>query len=218
MKLGILNTAVVVLAKHHNPTILHPSFLTSQDIVPSDWELAEPPVCTPVFAVVKYKNGIVFNVGERNFQVTDNQGGDDYEKSQVADLALKYTTVLPHVHYSAIGINFGGFIECVGPEKIVLDRFLKEGPADLDGNRPTALGLRLVYMLEDTRLKLSVEAGTIKLANGEKERNGVLVNGNFHTELKQEDRIDQLEKVTEFFPARCGEFSAVVRSLFQLEE
>ena len=100
----------------------------------------------------------------------------------------------------------------------MLDRFLKEGPADLDGNRPTALGLRFVYTLEDTRLKLSVEAGKIKLAGGEEERNGILVNGNFHTDLRQEERIAQLGKATRFFPARCGEFSAVVRSLFQLEE
>jgi hypothetical protein len=39
MKLEIVNTSVVVLAAEHNPTILHPAFLSAQEIVPEGWEL-----------------------------------------------------------------------------------------------------------------------------------------------------------------------------------
>ena len=52
MGLAVLNRAVVVLAREHNPTILHPSFLGAQGIVPKDWQLAEPPMCTPPLSMV----------------------------------------------------------------------------------------------------------------------------------------------------------------------
>jgi hypothetical protein len=218
VKLDILNTSVVVLAKHHNPTILHPSFLASESIVPSDWETVET-VCTPVFAIVRYKNGIVFNVEENKFQVTDNKIKDDLRKSQVSDLACKYAEKLPHVHYNAVGVNFNGFIECAESDSTVIRQFLKRNSANFNGGSPQALGLRLVYNLPDARLRLSLDGGKVN-AGTEKERSGILVNANYHMDLpdsNRENRIKGIQKATSLFTQHYDNFIKVTGSIFPLE-
>src|SRR4051794_1104305 len=85
MKLEWLKASVVVAAREHNPTILHPAFLVAQEIVPPDWELAKDPICTPAFAIVTYRNGITFSVEGSRFQVSDTKLRIDLAKSPVAE-------------------------------------------------------------------------------------------------------------------------------------
>ena len=218
MKLEILNTSVVVSAKQHNPTILHPSFLSSQGIVPSDWEVAEPPVSTPVFGMVKYKNGIVFNVMENRFQVTKEELKNDVGECQVPALACKYVQKLPHVKYEAVGINFKGFIECADPETLVMDRFLKPGIADFNGAHPKASGFRFVYQLDDVRLRLSFDPGKVKRAEGENERNGILIDANYHMDLAGHNIHQEIEKATSLYSVHYNHFIKAIRSILALED
>lgn len=218
MKLEILNTSVVVSAKQHNPTILHPSFLSSQGIVPSDWEVAEPPVSTPVFGMVKYKNGIVFNVMENRFQVGQEELKNDVEECQVPALACKYVQKLPHVKYEAVGINFKGFIECADSEKIVMNRFLKPGIASFNGVNPKASGLSFVYHLDDVRLRLSFDSGKVKHAENEKERNGILIDANFHMDLAGQNINQEIERATSFYSVHYSHFIKAIRSILALKD
>jgi hypothetical protein len=218
MKLEILNTSVVVLAKHHNPTILHPSFLASEGIVPSDWEVAEPPVSTPVFAMVKYKNGILFNVGENKFQVSQNDVEDEADKSLVPKLVCKYVQKLPHVKYQAVGINFKGFIERAEPELLIMARFLKPRIADLNGTHPEASGFRFVYRLDDVRLRLSLDSGKVKRGGSEKEHNGILIDANYHMDLAGHKISKEIEDATSLYPAHYSHFLNATRSILALED
>ena len=218
MKLEILNTTVVVLAKHHNPTILHPSFLASEGIVPQDWETSELPVSTPVFAMVKYKNGIVFNVDENRFQVIKEELKNDVGKSQVPMLVCKYVKKLPHVKYQAVGINFKGFIECDNPETLVMDRFLKAGIADFNGTRPEASGFRFVYRLGDIRLRLSFDSGKVKRAKSENERTGILIDANYHLDLAGDNIYQEIEKATSLYSVQYNHFIKAVRNILALED
>jgi len=219
VKLEILNSSVVVLAKHHNPTILHPSFLSSEGIVPSDWEIAEPPVSTPVFAMVKYKNGIILSVEENRFQVRREEMQEDVEKSQLPVLACKYVQKLPHVKYQAVGINFKGFIECDTPEALVMDRFLKPGIANFNDTHPEASGFRFVYKLDDVRLRLSFDSGKIKRADSENERSGILIDANYHMDLAGHDNINrQIEKATSLYSGHYNHFNKATGSILSLED
>ena len=49
---------IVIVAENHNPTILNPDFLKFNDIVPKEWDMGQPPLCTPPISQVEYKNGI----------------------------------------------------------------------------------------------------------------------------------------------------------------
>src|SRR5262245_32465278 len=139
MKFVAQNTSVVIVADMHNPTILHPFFLASQEIVPADWPLSELPVCTPAIAAVKYQNGIVLNVDPKKVTVRDNAPTPE---SPIPSIASKYVEALPHVHYSAVGLNISGYAENSNPEHWVIERFLKDGPGNNELLRPNAVGIK----------------------------------------------------------------------------
>ena len=145
MKLEIVNASVVVTATQHNPSILHPSFLTSQDIVEADWVLAEQPICTPPLAIVKFKNGIVFTAQPEQLQVTDNLLDEDVASSVVSELVERYVRTLPHVQYSAVGVNFKAFVEVVDAATFLIERFLKNG--SLEQWRVTNTSVRHTFCL-----------------------------------------------------------------------
>lgn len=49
---------IVIAVRQQNPSILTADFLKYTGIIPSDWELARPPVLTNTAAQVVYQNGV----------------------------------------------------------------------------------------------------------------------------------------------------------------
>ena len=64
------SVSVVVTAEFHNPSILNPDFLTSNEIVPPDWTVTEA-VTTPPVSMVRYDNAIQWIVDQSNLTVTE---------------------------------------------------------------------------------------------------------------------------------------------------
>jgi len=216
MKMDLLYTSVVVLAKNHNPTILHPAFLSSQNIVPGDWE-AEQPISTPVFSSVRYANGLVFVVEDTKFQLTNNEPADDPERCPVPDLATKYVRALPHVHYTAVGINVSGVIECPEPDTVLQKRFLKAGPWNKEPLRPQGFAVRFAYPVgEDVRLTLSLDGGKAVQANTQTERIGLLVNANYHTGVAAEGALEGTVAAIGKYAERRRHFETVVGKILAL--
>ncbi|MFH1919473.1 MAG: hypothetical protein ABIP48_06255, partial [Planctomycetota bacterium] len=181
MELELLNTMVVVLAQSHNPTILHPAFLTAQGIVPEDWELAEEPLSTPAFSLAKYTNGISFNVDGSRFIVTEEKPAGNPGESTIPGLAIAYVEKLPHVRYKAVGVNFNGYCLRQAPEQFLIERFLKGGPWNNEAQPMKALGARFMYHVEDASLRIGVDGGQVN--RDDKSEPAVILNGNFHSDL-----------------------------------
>ena len=211
MEIKKLNVSVVVLAMDHNPTILHPSFLESQGIVPKDWQLAEPPICTPPLSVVKYKNGINFSVESRKFQVVQAPPPDKLEDSEVPVVAIKYVEKLPYVRYTAVGINMVALIKDPEPEKTLINKFLVVEKCSVGGLNLESASLRLVYPMEKGRLNLSCEPGTIE----SEQLKGIVVNANYHTDCPGSNPVQELKEIVFKFPDRCKHFEkTVLKKLF----
>jgi len=216
MQLQVIKTSVVVLASGHNPSILHPAFLTSQKIVPEDWQLSEPPLSTPAFSVVKFQNGFVFVVESQKFEVADNNVQDPLQ-SEAPILALKYIKALPHVAYSAVGINLIGFVEYPDASAFVKERFLRKGPWNDEAINPTSVGLRLIYPYEQAVLHLSINAGRAKIAKAA-EKIGILIDGNYHVDLTTAAPLEEAEASTSRFKEFCGHYLKYVKIIVGLEE
>ena len=112
MSRKLLQFSIVVLATDHNPTILNPDFLRLQEIVPADWgwDLASPPITTPPFATVQYESGVSISVESNKLQVADNKITEPTE-SKIIAMVKRYVAVIPHVRYTAVGINFRSAVE-----------------------------------------------------------------------------------------------------------
>ena len=204
-----------MLAKAHNPTILHPAFLSTQGIVPKDWELAEPPVCTPAISVVKYANRIVFTADLNKLTVFNN--APTQAPPLIPDLASKYVETLPHVPYSAVGINIAGYIECPSPEAWLIDRFLRCGPGNDDKLKPNALGIKLVYSVERGRLNLSIDVGTLQKTPEQVERPCLLINGNYHFTVSQDKASEETRTLLALYPKCLAHFDEIVQVVLETQ-
>ena len=218
MKLEIIEVAVVVIADQHNPSILHPAFLQAEKIVDDSWELAEPPLCTPPASVIKYVNGISFLAHTNRLQVTQEMGDGDLSKSSVPDLMVRYIEKLPHVQYTAVGINITGIVDVPEPEKMLIDKFLRTGWWNDSKQKPSAIGIRLIYDADGDAMRISLDPGSAKLVSDKTEIKGVLAKGNFHSELHEANRIAEAKKNIERFAERFGRYCEFISHVFELGE
>jgi hypothetical protein len=217
LKLELLNVSVVVLAQGHNPTILHPAFLESQGIVPPDWQLAEPPICTPPLSVVKFANGIVFSVESNKFQVVEERASPESPGSKASELAIKYIEKLPHVRYTAVGVNFNGFIAVDSPAEHLIERFLKPGNWNSEALKPQALGLRLSYAAAGGIVNLSCDPSRVRRTPAEPQRRGIAVRANYHSKVSDPERVRQTVAGISRCPECYQHFIQIVKTLFDIE-
>ena len=201
---------MVIVADAHNPTLLHPSFLRAESIVPKDWELAaEPPISTPAISVVRFANQISFVVDPNRFQVIETSSVDG---AAIPDLANRYVKKLPHVHYSAVGININGYVECANPEEWILKRFVKQGAwTDADLGLKAA-GIRLVYEVPNAQLNLNLDVGTTQSA-GRGEHSCIVVNANYNTPVHGERPGEETEKAVSLYHERIGHFRDLISTI-----
>lgn len=182
----LLQCSIVVLATDHNPTILNPDFLQLQKIVPKDWEweLASPPITTPPFSTVQYESGVSISVESNKLQVVDNKVSEPTE-SKIVALVKRYVEVVPHVRYTAVGINFRSAIEMDDADTFMKAQFLKGGAWDTEENPMKSVGLKFVYPITSGRLVMSIDSGFVETAVDEQvqQKPVIIANANFHRDL-----------------------------------
>ncbi len=216
MLFSLANTSVVVLAKDHNPSLLHPAFLSGRGIMGGDEELAEPSISTPALSLVKYASGLVFMVELNKLQITDNAPTEDTERP--ARLATLYLKELPHVRYVAIGLNFTGFVDHDRPEVFLAEKFLKPGPWKTAPLEPTAVGLKLAYPTDDWTLNMSLDAGSLTRKSGPAATKGVVISGNYHKDLEGQSPLREATDAISAFSERSRQFSTVAKTILGFEE
>jgi hypothetical protein len=198
----------------HNPSILNPDFLRVQNIVPEEWgwRVAET-LTTPPFSLVKYDNGVSITVEPNKIQVADtNPESPPPEKSSAAVIAESYVAALPHVHYTAVGINFLSFIETREPEKRIKERFLKAGKWDNEEHPLHAASVRLVYAFRDgCRVTLSVDPGEVTLKDDSGGRPAILANGNFHRQCEGHPGSDEVKRHLGKLPSDWDMYQLLLR-------
>ncbi len=187
----LIQFSIVISGETHNPTILNPDFLAIRNIVPNEWEwsTADQVVTTPALSVVSYTNGLSISVEPNKLQIIDPgvQVGDGPFSSKAAEIARRYVSTLPHVRYTAVGINFFSAVDVPNPGTYLKDRFLKEGDWDSPPHPLDAVGLRLAYPLPNGRLYLSLDMGQVERTDVEQEKphSAVLANTNFHRDCSE---------------------------------
>lgn len=218
MKAIIIHEGIAVLAEQHNPSLLHPSFLKFQGIVPERWETKKPPICTPAFSVVEYQSGVAFVVEPDKLQVTKSPPTDDPTKSELPNYTWKYVSTLEHVPYRAIGINFSAILPREEAGMYLTDRFLQRGTWTSEELRISSVSLRFVYLLDSWTLALSSEPGeALEPLTGGTVR-GVIVSANYHHKLPGSEALGDLQRSLEEFGAHFAHFRGVMRKVFEVED
>lgn len=223
--LDILELAIAISARNHNPTVLNSDFLKYSGIVPTDWELARPPVFTARAAQVVFKNGvnIVAQVGRVNFSEPLQGGGTSGAKIQA--VAEKYVRTLPQADYQGIEINFRRLL-ALGEEddaarNYIVEKLLAAGNWSSFGTTPVRATVSYVYNLPEGPLNLNVNEAKVNLqqAEGEERKafSALVFTGVLRYSLNgetPEDRLDNLSQQIAAWPNSLERFQDVVNNGF----
>ena len=148
------SVSVVVIAQSHNPSILTPDFLRSEEIVPSEWEVAEA-VSLPPVSFVRFQNGIQWVLDDSRLNVTENCSSSFQDLYEIHQSVSKYLSRLPHVPYRDLGLNWSVSIELANPDKWLTRQFLKPGPWDQDILHPIRMIPKFILTYDDVVLNVA---------------------------------------------------------------
>ena len=170
--LTIQELALTLTAKNHSPTLLNSDFLKYSGIVPTDWELARPPILGPQISQVAFTNGINIVAQANAITFIESLSTKPLEDTKIPAVIRKYVEALPRTDYQTLSINPRSFITFQeGDEntarKYITSTLLSEGSWSDVGKAPVKAGVNLVYPLERGELKLSVAEALLQLPNAD---------------------------------------------------
>lgn len=189
METKLIDFSLVILANHHNPTILNPDFLNINQIVSDklQWKVIGQPITTPAFSVVEYSSKVTISVEPMKLQVTDISGSD-IAKNEICEIVSNYVRVLPHVQYTALGINFTMISIVDNPTSYLIERFLKSGEWNGDNNHMKSVGFNFTYPLADGNVVFSIEEGFQNITK----QPLIISRANFHRDLSSQDTTKKI--------------------------
>ncbi len=202
MKTKFMEFSLVVLAKDHNPTILNPDFLLRNLIIKDEfeWQAIGQPITTPLISTVQYDSKVVITVEPMKLQITD-ASGSDVNKSHICEILSNYVSKLPHVKYSALGINFSKITIVDNVTDYLIDRFLKNGGWNQDANQMQSAAFKFVYELKGGSLSFSIDKGVQR----EDKKPFVLSRGNFHRDLDT-SKMPTNEQIKNYLGYICNDW------------
>lgn len=168
--------SVVVIAEHHNPSMLNEHFLISEGIVSSDWSNGEF-ITTPEEASVEYLNNYLHvNQDRLLFREDINPPVTLTESSKIYDLASNYVSKQPNIPYKKLGLNYAISIVRDNPKQWLTKQFAN--PRFHDQN--FYMQSRFIIPLADSiTLNVTFQDGAV-LRNGKNEYNGIRIGCNVH--------------------------------------
>ena len=209
-EIELFEFSVVIAAKFNNPTILNPDFLRYNGIVDNQYEVNGSPITTPAFSQVIFNKGI--SVSSTPDQIIFQQTGDRLGSKEICSpaIAVRYLKCVPHVSYSAIGINPKGLLTN-RPDNHVFS-MLREGGSWIGFNDINpAVTLKTVYDFGDR--KIAVEISESHQLAASKNITGTVFQGNFHHESKGQNvgsRINHLNSILEAWKRDLNDFYILI--------
>ncbi|MEO7190074.1 MAG: hypothetical protein ABI051_03360 [Vicinamibacterales bacterium] len=194
MSIEIPMAMVVVVASAHNPSILHPSFLKAEGIVPADWEVIDEGLSTPALSKCGFSSGISFRCEPQRLIVKWDSLDPEIDSAKPVDVlpvvAAAYVAALPKVKYTGVGCNPIAFKEQGEAATYLLDRFVQPGAWNSGSQRPTDAELQFRYQRAGLNMRATLSAGTVtrEVTRMEGEthttvRHGILVRANYHIDV-----------------------------------
>ena len=206
--LSLVGVSVVTVADSNNPSILNPDFLREFVLPDESWALRDSPICTPVHARVTYSNGV--SVQSDPKRVVFEQSGDALDSAgvAVAEMARRYVRAVPHVKYTAIGINPSLLLS--HPESAgALQEHLRGTLFPPHGGMAPKVFPKAMYAWEDRQITVEV----FEAVPSDNEDPSLLFRGNIHRAVRGTDRrarIEHIEAIIQEFRGDLDGFRALV--------
>ncbi|MCF4969754.1 hypothetical protein [Nostoc sp. CMAA1605] len=189
---------IAITVKQQNPSIVTADFLKYTGIVPSDWELARPPVLTNTAAQVVYQNGVSIVAEVNRVIFAEAIANKEASDVQVGAIAHKYIQTVKQVNYQGVGINLRGIapyeLKNFGSRNYTFSKLLQAGLWQDFGSAPAEASVRLVYTLDETRLYLDINEAQLQYPD-QTTKPAILFSANFNRAINQEEPAARLAAI-----------------------
>jgi hypothetical protein len=224
-KITIQELALALTAKNHSPTLLNADFLKYSGIVPTDWELARPPVFTPQISQVSFTNGINIIAQSNAITFIESLSAKPLEDTKIPAVIRKYVEALPRTDYQTLSINPRSFVTFEGEDEnaaseYITSTLLSKGTWSDVGKAPVKAAVNLVYALERGELKLSVAEALLQLQEAPPTP-AVLFSGSFQYEIAGElegEKLQHLYKLLDNWQPDLEAYREIVNKRFLGQE
>ncbi|ANV92055.1 hypothetical protein [Picosynechococcus sp. PCC 8807] len=182
-ELQITKLSFVVLARSHNPSLLNPDFLKNNGIVGNDWEV-DSTLTTDQISQTVFKNN--FNIQMRADRVIFEQSTDenfDLDKFQLCEVASRFLETLPHVNYTALGINPTGHVIFDTEDELdifISEKLLRSGDWKIFRGVKPEVAFSFSYPFNSKNIQLSINNVIVSNNKTNKKSLGILFSGNIH--------------------------------------
>lgn len=190
---------IAIAVRQQNPSIVTADFLKYTGIVPSDWELARPPVLTNTAAQVVYQNGVSIVAEVNRVIFAEAIANKEASDVQVAAIAHKYIQTVKQVNYQGVGINLRGLApyepKNLSARNYTFSKLLQTGAWQDFGSAPVEASMRLVYTLDETQLYLDINEAQLQYPD-QTTKPAVLFSANFSRAINQEEPAARLAAIS----------------------
>lgn len=211
MQIGLVGFSVVVVAQSNNPTILNADFLQYNGIVGSSRALHGDPVTTPVFSQVSFDEDLVVQAFPERIVFTQAASGMAPEDIDCPAIAKGYLKTVPHVPYTALGLNPRAVI--LNPPFSRLSKVLHaEGNWMAFGGVGPRFELKAAYQMTDRRLTLTLQEA--------EDDNTLVCEANIHrdvAEANQQMRVNAILSMLDCWKDDLDQFYAIVNQALLLD-
>ncbi|MFP4191259.1 MAG: hypothetical protein ACLFU6_04225 [Candidatus Hydrogenedentota bacterium] len=208
--------SIVVVAKDHNPTLLNPDFLERNGIVPAEWGWEvdrDEVITTPPYSRVKYSSGILIESEAERFKAVARHAENGPFEQPLAGIVQRYVSVIEHVAYTAIGVNFQGFILDQDPLRTLLDNFAAPGFEAQLASPITGYGLTVnLHRREDARVTLRIAQGTRESPEGQEDPI-INLRANYRRDLEPRSAVTRIHEILEDVQEDQADYYELVRAL-----
>lgn len=189
---------IAIAVKQQNPSIMTADFLKYTGIVPSDWELARPPVLTNTAAQVVYQNGVSIVAEVNRVIFAEAIANKEVSDVQIGAIAHKYIQTVKQVNYQGVGINLRGLAPYdktnLSARNYTFSKLLQAGAWQDFGSVPVEASIRLVYTLDETQLYLDINEAQLQYPD-QTTKSALLFSANFSRAINQEEPTARLAAI-----------------------
>ncbi|BAY07532.1 hypothetical protein [Calothrix sp. NIES-2098] len=198
--LDVQEFVIAIAVRQQNPTVLTADFLKYSGIVPSDWELARPPILTNAAAQVVFQNGVSIIAEVNRIVFSEIIANKEAQDVSIPLIARKYVETLTQVSYQGVSINFRGYVlfdrENGTPRNYIFGNLLKPGPWQEYGTSPVQAALRFIYTLKEAQLFLDVNEVGLQLPD-KSLLPAILFSANVSHAVAQDDPVQRLNNLVQ---------------------
>ena len=213
MQIDLVGFSVVVVAQSNNPTILNPDFLRHNGIVSSSRALRDdrPLFTTPVVSEVSFDEDLTVRAEPQRITFAQTGSGLAPENIDCPAIAKGYLRTVPHVPYTALGLNPRAVI--LNPPFARLSKVLyAEGNWMSFSGATPGFELKAAYQLIDRRLTLTIQ---------EAEGDTLLCEANIHRDVRetnQQMRVNTILSMLDCWKDDLDQFYSVVNQALVLDD